>query len=281
MPFKYAKAEKHMEGQHHVKWLEYKTFETDEEREQFFVNNFDAPIVNAIHAHLSPASLGDRALVFDIDACIIDDVIGEMLYNKEDEGSSDEEQADAEKAHADLDSLACEREKNRRTAKLKALSLFVRGDDDSAKVEEVEKLQKYSAKIANYKVEMFKLCVKYVACGASFRMASNIVSATTDVIPQPFLGSCDDQLVVCYVRVVTAVNLQRMANAMRRTWAFSIAVDSATHVSVSHLDLHVRVFKPQSKKIENSHLIALSMQDQHTDSVMSDLVKFIKVVALD
>ena len=45
----------------------------------------------------------------------------------------------------------------------------------------------YTTTIAKSKVKLFKLCVKYVACGTSFRMASNIVSSTNDVILMPFM----------------------------------------------------------------------------------------------
>lgn len=108
-PLQYDNAEKHMEEQHPVKWSEYKTFETHEECEQVFVDEVDAPFANTIHAHFSSVSVGDPALVFDVDASIFDDVIGEMLYGKDDNINSEEEQVDAEDVHADLDALACER----------------------------------------------------------------------------------------------------------------------------------------------------------------------------
>ncbi|CAK9196797.1 unnamed protein product [Sphagnum troendelagicum] len=61
-----------------------------------------------------------------------------------------------------------------------------------------------------------------------------------DMDEPPAFGSDVERNVVLHRRaqqVVYAVNLQRMARHLRHSWAFSIALDSATHQSTSYLDL--------------------------------------------
>ncbi|CAK9260405.1 unnamed protein product [Sphagnum jensenii] len=76
-----------------------------------------------------------------------------------------------------------------------------------------------------------------MSCGASFRLASNILSCTYDVMHNPVLRACSRHDVANYIKVVCVVNLQRIARHLRHAWAFSIALDSATHQSTSYLDV--------------------------------------------
>eukprot|EP00171_Calliarthron_tuberculosum_P003407 IDg3407t1 len=130
-------------------------FKIDEEREGFFVDHIGAPYVNSMPAHFSYASRGDRALVFNIDASVIENFIGDMTYIEYDEFGSNEDQVEAGSAEAD-------------------------NDDARAAAAEGGELVKYTATIAKSKVKLFKVCVKYVACSTSFRIASNILSAKND-----------------------------------------------------------------------------------------------------
>ena len=81
---------------------------------------------------------------------------------------------------------------------------------------------------------------------------------------------------------MAAVNLQRIDDTLRRMWAFSIAMDSATHQSTSYIYLRVRVCLPHCKSVENFHLMALPMHDRHTGAVMYEMVvKFLDIVDPD
>jgi len=71
---------------------------------------------------------------------------------------------------------------------------------------------------------------------------------------------------------VYAVNLQRMARHLRHSWAFSIALDSATHQSTSYLDLRFRIFLPAFYDIVNVHAAAFPMFDRHIGEVMYKMV---------
>jgi hypothetical protein len=93
----------------------------------------------------------------------------------------------------------------------------------------------------------------------SFRLASNILSCTYDVLHNPVLRACSHHDVTNYIRVVCAVNLQHIARHLRHAWAFSIALDSTTHQSTSYLDVCFQIFMPTFYNIVNLHAVALPM----------------------
>lgn len=116
---------------------------------------------------------------------------------------------------------------------------------------------------------MFKFCVKYVACGVSLRIVSNILSSNSNLIPQPLLRSRDDYLVAHYISVFTAVNCQQIADTVRDTWGSSITIDSATRGLVSYLKFRVCMSIPHIKSIENvHHLVAKGRQAHRLSNVL-------------
>jgi hypothetical protein len=107
-------------------------------------------------------------------------------------------------------------------------------------------------------------------------MASELIGCTYDVLGNPGLRVCSCDEISNFVRVVCAVNLQRIADLLCRSWAFSLALDSATHQSTSFLDLRFRIFIP------NYHGCTLPMFDHHTGDIMSMMVsKFLTVLCPD
>jgi hypothetical protein len=151
--------------------------------------------------------------------------------------------------------------------KEQALSLFkcIDGDDDTDYA--------YSLTILKLKTTVFQLAVRYVACGASFRMAANLLSCTYNILHNPILRSCSRNDVSNFIRVVYAVNLQGIACHLQHSWAFLIALDSATHQSTSYLDLCFQIFMPAFYNIVNVHAAALPMFDWHTGEVMYKMVE--------
>ena len=92
---------------------------------------------------------------------------------------------------------------------------------------------------------------------------------------------CNRQEVSMFARVGCAINLQRMSDVLKQSWAFSIAIDSATHQSTSYLDLRFRVYSKSSRDIYNLHGCALPLHDRHTGEVMHDMIeKYLSVVCL-
>jgi hypothetical protein len=109
-------------------------------------------------------------------------------------------------------------------------------------------------------------------------MAANLLSCTYNVLHNPILWLCSRNDVSNFIRVVYAVNLQRIACHLQHPWAFSIALDSATHQSTSYLDLRFQIFMPAFNDIVNVHAAALPMLDQHTGEVMYKVEAFLNVM---
>ncbi len=103
-----------------------------------------------------------------------------------------------------------------------------------------------------------------------------------DVLGNPGLRACSRDEINNFVRVVYVVNLQQIADLLRRSSAFSLALNFATHQSTSFLDLCFRVFIPNYHSIVNLHGCALPMFDRHIGDIMSTMVsKFLIMLCPD
>ena len=83
----------------------------------------------------------------------------------------------------------------------------------------------------------FDLCVKFVACGASFRMASHLTDCTKDESGMSVFGGCSDVVASNNTCIVCAHPLQILSDIMQHTWAFTLAFDGYTHQGMSYLDV--------------------------------------------
>ncbi len=112
--------------------------------------------------------------------------------------------------------------------KERALSLFkrVESEDDPA-------IYSYLVTIPKTKTTLFHLALRYVSCGTWFHMAFELIGCTYDVLGNLSLRACSRDKISNFVRVVYAVNLQQIVDLLRRSWAFSLALDFATHQSSS------------------------------------------------
>lgn len=145
-----------------------------------------------------------------------------------------------------------------------------------------EKQFSYSVMIPKTKTTLFSLVVRYISCGASFQMVSNIIGCTYNVLGDLCLHACSRQDVSKFIRVVYAINLQRIVDVLRCSWGFSTAFNFATHKSTSYLDLRFCVFIEEHNTIVNLHGCVLPMFDRHTGEIMFDMVnKFLTVFCLD
>ncbi|KAI2512514.1 hypothetical protein MHU86_1967 [Fragilaria crotonensis] len=211
-----------------------------------------------------------------------------MFFNPADE-ADDTIDADGEESADDANDLSFggERELNAlrqkqgdaaASAKAKALQLFKR-------IRNLEEEQQYSYLVMippASKATLFNLALRYTSCGTSFRMMSEIIACTYDVMGDPCLRHCCRKDVSKYIRVACAVNLHHISDILCRSWGFSLALDSATHQSTSYLDIRFRVFVKEQGTIVCLHGCALPMFDRHTGEVMFDMVtKFLNVLCPD
>jgi hypothetical protein len=275
-PFCYDNIESHVTGQHPTKWAEYNRFDSIVEHKTFF-DDVSVAFRNFIKAHFLFSFFGaERQFVFDIEKDIVDVIVRGMMFDPVDIVDSDENN-DAEEndlafgSDVERDGVLRRRIQKARLAKERALSLFQHVDQEEEE-EEGNASYSYSVTIPKSKTIVFQLSVLYVSCGASFRLVSNILSYTYDVLHNLVLRACSRHDVTSYIRVVCAVNLQRIVRHLRHAWAFSIALDFVTHQSTSYLDVRFRIFMSAFYNIVNLHVVALPMFDWHTSEVMFQIV---------
>jgi hypothetical protein len=119
-----------------------------------------------------------------------------MLFNPTDESDNDED-ADVEDlvfgSEAELNAIMRLRLEAVATAKSRALALFKQIQSEANDNVNDEAQFSYSVTIPKRKTTLFSLVVCYVFCGASFRMASNIIGCTYDVLGDPCLRACSHQ----------------------------------------------------------------------------------------
>lgn len=268
-PFRYDNIEHHMRTQHPSQWDQYSKLVTEEEQEHF-LGSVAEPFRNTLLAHFEFGSQGERDLVFNINADIVEHLIGDLLYSPDSDGERDDGDGDESATSGGDDELLAfnhNRRSNAVRSKEIALSLFQRQD-----VAEDEERKCYTATVVRGKVKLFVLIVRYISCGASFRLVSSIIRQTYEVLATPCLRTCTAAVVSKYVRLVCAVNLQRITELLKQSWTFSIAMDGATHQSSSYLDVRIRMFIPRICNIVNVHVVALPMTERHTGSAMYSIL---------
>lgn len=130
------------------------------------------------------------------------------------------------------------------------------------------------------KPKQFKLSIKLLAIGTSFRALSKSIQVITEETGIGHFGGCSEAIISMYVRIVCAVSLQNISEILESVWASSLAFDVSTHQGHSYLDLRVRFCL--NGKLENLHLIALPMYERHTgESMFNLIVEFLDVFYMD
>jgi len=131
----------------------------------------------------------ERQIVYDIEKDILDTIVGDMMFNPEDQDDSDaDHDADEEPAFGSAVEINVLRLRHRQAAakaKEQALSLFKR-----VELEDDVAIYFYSVTIPKTKTILFRLAVRYVSCGTSFRMAYELIGCTYDVLGNPGLRVC-------------------------------------------------------------------------------------------
>lgn len=319
VPFRYDNIENHVYIQHPLKWAEYEkakmiwkyTSRYDECNKFFSHTNSIAASARSHFQSPDWPGQGRQQLVFTIDKSIVEVIIGEMMFASTDEdipttsvGDGDDDDASVVIDNdddgginiassrfctsAEQDAVMNDRRVLAARAKALALSLFERIDtsavgnvDDSPAEsgnDEEDASTSYSYVATITKPLLFELAVRYISCGATFRMAENIMRHTTEVFEIPSRTLARKE-VGRMMRVASAANLQKISLLLNDAWAFSIAIDSATHHSTSYLDLRFRIYSKKHRNIFNLHGCAIPMRDRHTGEVMFDmLVKFLRVL---
>jgi hypothetical protein len=206
---------RHLSNAHSTLWAQYQVISSDKGKEEFFS---DVPVsfVNSIDSHLENQKNHIRVV---INGPIVETVVGDLLFHPD-----------------DVQSVTRER----------ALQQFKKLDAIDS--ENAEECQSNLYEVVIKTPRRFNLCIEFVACGASFLMASRLMTCTRAESGLGVYGGCSDVVASNYVRFVCAYCLQIVSNAVRQVWAFSIALDGSIHQGMSYLDLRVRLNDTPVKK---------------------------------
>ena len=222
----------HLTVQHAEEWASYQALST-EEKEKYFDNQ--QVIANTLQAHMD---IGKDVYVFLINRQIVDVVVGDLLFDPDD------------------DDVELPRER--------ALSFF-KLQEDAADDDEAH--DAYTVTIKSSR--QFRLVIKFVTCGTSFHLTSRLLTQIKEEAGLGYLTGVNDVKVSQYVRVVVAANLQRISEILDKIWAFSIAVDAGHTSGTSYFDVRIRFCRDIT--VHNLHFLALPIRDRKTTQNLFDL----------
>jgi hypothetical protein len=229
--------------QHALEWEQYQNLSSEEKRVYF---DDRENLQNSLLRHFE----ADDSLRFQVNRDIVDVIIGDLLFDPDDED------------------VALSRER--------ALSLFRLSEDVIGNVSNAQ--DAYTVTIKSSK--QFRLAQRFVACGASFRMASRLIAETKDETGLSFLAGCSEGRVSQFIRVIVAVNLQKLFEVVKSAWAFSIGLDSGNSAGMNYLDTRIRFYRGGC--LYNLHFLALPLHDRKTaDYLFRTLSKALDIVIPD
>lgn len=221
----------HVESQHTSNWSKYCGL-GDENKQSFFDEVFS--VANTLRAHFQ----GETELRFEIGCDILQVLVGEMLF---DQGSDD--------AVAVRD---------------RALRFFTRTEssDSGSSGGEDDEDAKESYSLLITSARLFHIVVKFVARGASFRMAALLAADTQEVTKMSCFTGATTERVSHFVSAVCTSNLQIIAAFLKRCWAFGIALDVGSKRGTNYLDIRVRFNR--KAKLHKLYLLAISLHGGKT-----------------
>ncbi|CAM6041972.1 unnamed protein product, partial [Sphagnum compactum] len=151
-----------------------------------------------------------------------------------------------------------------RITRARLLESFVPTLDSSEDAADAGDVSRYAISVTNTK--QFQLVVQYLAAGLSFRQVTQVIMETKEVLGIGSIGSCSKGIVSRYARFICVMNLQCIAELLRQCWAFSVALDMATHMATSYCDVRIRICHKST--VHDFHLISIPVHERHTGEII-------------
>jgi hypothetical protein len=101
-----------------------------------------------------------------------------------------------------------------------------------------------------------------LAARLSFRQVSQVIMESKEVLGIGSIGPCSEWIVSRYARFICAMNLQCIAELLRQCWAFSVALDMATHMATSYCDVRIRICQKSTE--HDFHLLSIPVHERNT-----------------
>ena len=229
----------HHSTAHAEKWEEYQRIKSTEDKEIFFAS---APVAfgRSLHVHLEFAS----HLKVKISAKIVDDVVADLLFHQDD---------------------------NEEAIQKCAMAIFKKDEDCGEDGVDTVTGQQDDYVVVVKSCCHFDLCIRFVASGASFRMASCLMDCIKDESGMSVFGGCSDVVASNYTCIVCVHSLQILSDIMQQTWAFTLAFDGSAHQGMSCLDIQTKFHL--NGCLFNFHLMAIPLFEKHTGENMFVVLK--------
>ncbi|ETK90289.1 hypothetical protein F441_06047 [Phytophthora nicotianae CJ01A1] len=265
-PWRPDNMKRHMEQQHPMRWEEYQKL-PDGEKRAYFSSREDmvmpggdvavSPMVSEPTPSAEAYTLAAQYRAFLIDKDIVEELIAGVLFK-----TTNDEYQNAWNVPLTFSLL------EEASTGLNNADVDV---NESRYVARVESLLK------------FNMCLKYVAMGISFSQVVPLFQKTTEEtgMDMSLSGSAfTEQQLACLCRVVCAVNFQTLKDALRRVWAFTIALEKGNGAGSPYLDVRVRF--ERDGRVFDFHLISVPIREdspQITQHQGELIVKCLDVVA--
>uniref|UniRef100_A0AAV1UC97 Transposase n=1 Tax=Peronospora matthiolae TaxID=2874970 RepID=A0AAV1UC97_9STRA len=263
-PFRADHYLSHLEINHKTKWGDYEQL-SSLEKEKFFALHIEEASINSLalaQQQLCTAQIGSSARNVEIAKMTVETMSVAQRVGPVCLSASKIEQRIVEELVGDMFFNASD---EKELSKTQALDVFCHKDDTGT----------YEIFIKNQR--LYDLAVKFVACGASFRLASRLVQCTKEETKLACYDGCSEHRVAGYVRAVVASNLQKIALMMRSSWTYTIATDAAVQQSTSYLGIRVRLW--QNSALHDFHLVTFPAFDQHpTSLIVEQIAKLLDVM---
>lgn len=236
-PFRADHYLSHLQINHREKWSEYEHAAV-QEKEQFFATvSDDAAAASATTTQAPPRPVKQPRVSHTDEELSAPPPVGPVRLP-----ASEIERAVVEELVGELFFCPTEAESKRRS-----LEVFVKKPNGN-----------YDVVVRNQR--LFDLAIKFVACGASFRLASRMILCTKEETRLLCYGGGSEPKLAGYVRALLASNLQKIALLLRASWAFAIAIEAAEHQGTEYVSVRVRLW--QHAALHDFHLLAVPAFDR-------------------
>jgi hypothetical protein len=205
----------HMLAQHPERFEEYNVLPSGE-KESFFDASKNAgskQVAEATKFFRRPIS-SETSINVWIDKPIVEGIIGDMLFDPDDDDTMTKEQFIL-------------------VFKLQEGEPLVEDVDDGGTTRAAGK--GHFIAIVSSKVQFYS-CIKMIASGLLFRQASRVMQDMKETLGLSTLGSMTPLKVSSFVRIVCAANLQTISAILKQSWAFLTALDGETKV-IPHIKM--------------------------------------------
>ena len=95
---------------------------------------------------------------------------------------------------------------------------------------------------------------------------AQVMLDTKELLSIGSIGSCSEGIVSRYACFICSMNLQCIVELLRKCWAFSVALDMATHMVTAYCDLRIRFCHKTT--VHDFHLLSTPIYDRHTREII-------------